>query len=85
MPNTGITNVTVVAAVAPFRFRRSKKRMKAKAVQRRPRANALSTVPAAGACGGAKRKTNGRSVRVDARRLPADITRGETPASLIRA
>ena len=85
MPKTGITKVTVVAAVAPFRLSRSKKRIKAEAVQRRPRASRLKIVPAPSACAGLKRMANGRRARVEARRLPAETARGETPGSLILA
>ena len=85
MPKAGIMKVTVVAAVAPLRFRTPKKRMKAMAVQRRARARALATAPAPGRAGGGKIMTMGRSTREAARRLPAETAREERWASRTRA
>ena len=85
IPKTGITKVTVVAAVAPFLLSRSKKRINAEAVQRRPRARRLRIMVASGTCVGPKRKANGRKARVEARRLPAETARGEISGSRILA
>ena len=84
IPKAGMIKVTVVAAVAPLRLSRPKKRMKATAVQRTPRARVLARAPRPGRAGGGKSRTRGRRMREAARRLPAETARGERWESLVR-